>query len=87
MAEQIKDLREMKESGQLERDDKYFGMDAPSGNRWYNFDLFGYLECATAGAFGGWEDGDDTGRMLVSGEIASIDENGNLNPCDARDID
>jgi hypothetical protein len=45
---QIADLHRM-DSGQLNDPYKYFGIDSPTGNRWYNFDVFAYWECATAG--------------------------------------
>lgn len=39
----------------IEKDDslinnqlKYFGIDSPNGNRWYNFDPFTYLKCASS---------------------------------------
>lgn len=52
---QIADLRRMAESGQLQDKERYFGIDSPSGSRWYNFDPFSYLECGVRGAFGGYE--------------------------------
>ena len=64
---QIVDLREMDERGQLKDDQCYFGIDSPRGSRWYNFDPAAFLECAAAGTFGGWEEGDDTGRAYVPG--------------------
>ena len=58
---QIIDLREMATNGQLADKQRYFGINAPRGSRWYNFDPCGFLECATAGTFGGrsWEDDPD----------------------------
>ena len=35
---QIVDLHDMDEAGMLRNEDRYFGIDAPRGNRWYNFD-------------------------------------------------
>ncbi len=51
---QIVDLREMAESGELENEHRYFGIDAPRGSRWYNFDVLTYLECAVRGMYGGY---------------------------------
>ncbi len=34
---------------QLKDPNGYFGINSPTGNRWYNFDVFTYWECATAG--------------------------------------
>jgi hypothetical protein len=45
---QISDLHRMN-SGQLNHPYRYFGIDSPTGNRWYNFDVVTYWECATAG--------------------------------------
>ncbi|MBN1429349.1 MAG: hypothetical protein JXB07_13330 [Anaerolineae bacterium] len=42
---QIQDLREMAENKQLADPNRYFGIDAPSGCRWYNFDPCSYVEC------------------------------------------
>ena len=60
---QIVDLRDMDEAGMLRHKDRYFGIDAPRGDRWYNFDPMTYLECATAGACGGFRAGDESGRI------------------------
>jgi hypothetical protein len=62
---QIVDLRDMADAGMLANDLRYFGIDAPRGGRWYNFDILGYLECATAGTFGGWNPGDDSDRRYT----------------------
>jgi hypothetical protein len=51
---QIVDLRDMDEAGMLRNEDRYFGIDAPRGNRWYNFDPMTYLECAAAGTYRGF---------------------------------
>jgi hypothetical protein len=48
---QLADLREMAAAGILENEWRGFGVDAPSGARWYNFDPRTYLECAVAGTF------------------------------------
>jgi hypothetical protein len=75
---QIVDLREMAECGTFKNEHRYFGIDSPRGARWYNFDPGSYLECASAGSLGGWQDGDDTGRQYVPGEVAALDEEGNV---------
>ena len=85
--DQIVDLHEMAEAGTLADDQRYFGVDAPRGARWYNFDPGTYLECATAGSVGGWRAGDDTGRALVPGEVAVLDEDGNLTAVDPAELD
>lgn len=53
---QIADLRRMKDNGQLADSERYFGLNAPSGTRWYNFDPASYLECGTSGSVGGWDE-------------------------------
>lgn len=83
---QIVDLREMEERGILNNEYRYFGVQAPCGGTWYNFDPWTYLECATAGSFGGWREGDETGRILVPGEVAVIDAEGKLTSCDPMEI-
>ena len=75
---QIVDLREMDESGDLKNKYRYFGLDSPRKSSWCNFDPLGYLECAAAGSFGGWEPGDDTGREYVPGEVAVISDDGSI---------
>jgi hypothetical protein len=56
VAKQIQDLREMAENRQLEDPHRYFGIVAPSGERWYNFDPCAYIECGVAGTLGGLSD-------------------------------
>jgi len=85
--EQIRDLREMEAAGMLADEHRYYGVDAPSGARWYNFDPRTYLECATAGTLGGWQEGDDTGRELVPGPVAGLDASGELTTMDPADIE
>jgi hypothetical protein len=61
---QIADLADLADQGPLD-EYAYFGVNAPrpegcvraTGNRWYNFDPRGYLECGMAGSMGGWDDG------------------------------
>lgn len=84
---QIVDLHEMSETGILAEEQRYFGVNSPRGSRWYNFDPVGYLECAMAGSFGGWEPDDSTGRLFVSGTVATIDEHGNLQNVEPQDLD
>ncbi len=87
IGEQIRDLDEMRRAGTLDNEYRYFGVDAPHGGRWYNFDPCTYLECAAAGTFGGWQEGDDTGRSYVPGPVAVLDAAGALTSTDPRDID
>lgn len=87
IGEQIRDLDEMRSAGTLDNEYRYFGVDAPRGGRWYNFDPCTYLECAAAGTFGGWQEGDDTGRSYVPGPVAVLDASGAITSVDPRDID
>ncbi len=84
---QIRDLRDMASNGQLADEQRYFGIDAPRGGRWYNFDPLGYLECGVVGAFGGWDEGDDSGRMLVPGKVVVMDANDQLISVDPEDVE
>ena len=43
----------MAEAGALEDEYRYFGIDSPTGFRWYNFDPCSYLECGVRGSLGG----------------------------------
>ncbi len=45
---QIADLYRMRDR-QLADPYRWFGVASPTGNDWYNFDVFGYWECATRG--------------------------------------
>ncbi len=78
LVRQIVDLREMDENGALEDKMRYFGLISPRVTSWYNFDPCGYLECAMAGSFGGWEPGDATGRSFVPGMVAVLAEDGSM---------
>jgi hypothetical protein len=78
LVRQIVDLREMDESGALEDKMRYFGLTSPRVTSWYNFDPCGYVECAMAGSFGGWEPGDATGRSFVPGLVAVLAEDGSM---------
>jgi hypothetical protein len=51
LARQIEDLRAMAENGQLGDPKRYFGIDAPSGQRWFNLDVHAFFECAATGSF------------------------------------
>lgn len=64
LAHQIADLQAMRSNGQLEDSNRYFGLNAPSGARWFNFDPTSYLECGTSGSVGGWTD--DSEIVLVT---------------------
>lgn len=46
---QIVDLHEMGEAGMLDLELRYYGLDAPRGARWYNFDPCSFLESAIQG--------------------------------------
>lgn len=45
---QIADLHRMR-GKELNYEWKYYGITSPTGNSWYNFDVFTYLACGTAG--------------------------------------
>jgi hypothetical protein len=45
---QIADLHLMAQTGQIDDPNAFFGIDSPTGQRWYNFDPCSYLECAVA---------------------------------------
>ncbi|MFO1512864.1 MAG: hypothetical protein U1F83_08145 [Verrucomicrobiota bacterium] len=84
---QVNDLRAMKANGQLQDEQRYFGVDSPSGQRWYNFDPCCYIECATVGSLGGWEEGDETGREYVPGQVAALNHKGEIFSVDPKVID
>ncbi len=75
---QVADLADFADQGPL---DEYaaFGVDAPrppgsvraTGDRWYNFDPRGYLECGMAGSLGGWDDADGL-RRAVPGPVVPL---------------
>jgi hypothetical protein len=83
---QVVDLREMAEQGQLADEYRYFGISAPRGPQWYNFDPCTFLECGTVGCFGGWEPEDETGRTHVPGPVAVLDEDGRIVSVDPQDV-
>jgi hypothetical protein len=84
---QIRDLREMGAAGTLRDEMRYFGKSAPSGEYWYNFDPCTFIECATAGTFRGWKEGDSTSRIHVPGEVAVVGEDGSIEGVDPRSIE
>lgn len=86
VVQQVVDLREMEECGTLEDEMRYFGVSAPRNSYWYNFHPLGYLECAMAGSFGGWQPGDDTGREYVPGPVAVLDDDGSIQSANPEDI-
>lgn len=57
---QIVDLKQLRDAGAYRDEQRYFGLDAPRGGRWYNFAPMGYLECAAAGSFGASFDDEDS---------------------------
>ncbi|MBK8996745.1 MAG: hypothetical protein IPM35_13500 [Myxococcales bacterium] len=83
---QVVDLRELAASGDLADEQRYFGLDAPGGGRWYNFDVGSYLECGVQGAFGGWTPEENDGRVVVPGKVAVIDQAGQLVAVDPQDL-
>jgi len=85
--QQIEDLREMARSKQLEDKHRYFGISAPSGRHWFNFDACAYIECGVAGSLGGWIEGDNTGRAYVPGQVACLGADGHIASCDPKDLD
>lgn len=87
LQEQLRDLRAMQEAGTFQDEQRYFGVSAPGGGYWYNFDPCTYLECGAAGSFGGWEDGDDTGREYVPGKVAVFDASGAMIAVDPRELE
>ncbi|MDQ2687518.1 MAG: hypothetical protein M3Y28_06580 [Armatimonadota bacterium] len=83
---QIVDSREMDEAGTLKDEQRYFGINAPRGARWYNFDPGTFLECAMAGSLGGWEPGDATERDFVPGQVTVMASEG-IQSIDPQDIE
>ena len=84
---QIEDLRKMARNGQLQDKHRYFGINAPGGDQWYNFDPVTFIECGAAGSLGGWEEGDKTGRTYVPGKVAYTAPDGTIQSCDPRELD
>jgi hypothetical protein len=86
VTEQVVDLREMETAGVFANELRYFGVSAPRGARWFNFDVGTYLECAAVGAFGGWEPNDPSGREFVPGKTAVQEPDGSVALHDPGDI-
>jgi hypothetical protein len=86
VASQVVDLREMADAGTTSDQLCYFGVSAPRGARWCNFDVGTYLECAVAGCYGGWEPGDPTGREFVPGDVAVLESDGTVAARDPRQV-
>jgi hypothetical protein len=82
---QIVDLREMDENGTLNSEQRHFGLSSPRKAYWYNFEPFGYLECAAAGAFGGWEPSDSS-RQYLPGLVAVLAEDGSIQFANPEDL-
>lgn len=87
IVQQIVDLREMDETGALKNEMRYYGIESPRGDRWYNFDPCTYIECATASSLDGWEPDDASGRTVVPGPVAAVNEQGEIVSCDPYDLD
>lgn len=83
---QIRDLRDMEEAGTLNHPERWFGMDAPRGSRWYNYEVPDYLEGGVAGTYGGWEP-EDGRRMMVPGPVAVLGEDGKITAVDPSEIE
>lgn len=83
---QIRDLREMEEAGAMRDPERWFGMDAPSGSRWYNYAVPDYLGGAVAGTFGGWQP-EDGRRMVVPGPVAVMGQDGQITDVDPSQIE
>ncbi len=73
ITKQISDLDDMRSAGLLDGEERSFGVDSPSGGRWFNFEPVSFLECAVIGSVGGWEDGDDM-RATLAGEVVPAAE-------------
>jgi hypothetical protein len=86
LREQVVDLHEMQENGQLNDKYRYFGIRSPRGQRWYNFNPSGFLECATAGSYGGWEPGDTSERDFVPGPVTVLENDGTIGERDPREL-
>lgn len=85
--QQIEDMEAMERDGTMQNELRYLGFSAPSRRYWFNFDTATYLECACVGTFGGWEDGDSTGRRYVPGEVAGYDPPGEFVVADPREFE
>lgn len=70
---QIAELHKMR-GKQLYEEERYFGIDSETGNRWYNFDPFTNLECGSRCMY----DNDDTGEYIDWSFIGDLLENGRI---------
>ncbi|MFN9913238.1 MAG: hypothetical protein ACK53L_11680, partial [Pirellulaceae bacterium] len=70
----------------LKNEQRYFGLSSPRRTLWYNFDPIGYLECAMAGSFGGWDPGDEMGRQFVPGPVAVLGNDGSIQSANPEDL-
>lgn len=68
---QIADLHRM-QGDQLENEFRYLGLQSPTGNSWYNFDVFSYLSCAMHGMSDGSGDENVPFARCDWAELASI---------------
>ena len=86
LARQVVDLRQMAKAGTLADEMRFFGIDAPSGARWYNFEPHGYIECGLAGSLGGWTPAANSGRQLVPGPVAVMKADGTIGSADPEEL-
>lgn len=86
LVRQVDDLVEMQANGSLDQEWIYFGIDAPSGQRWLNFDPLTYVECGLEGAFGGWRPGADSPRKCMPGDVAVLGDDGTITSVPAADV-
>jgi hypothetical protein len=92
---QILDLQSLTRDGVFQNELRYFGVPVNRPRRakratasyWTNLDPLTFLECGCVGAFGGWEPGDDTGRVLVAGDVAVLTPDGSIAHVPAEEIE
>jgi hypothetical protein len=87
LARQVVDLHQMAEAGTLADEMRFFGIDAPSGARWYNFDPQGYIECGLAGSVGGWTPAANGNRQLVPGPVAVMNADGSIGTAKPEELE
>ena len=81
---QVLDLEDAETSGAARDEYRFFGMAVgrpeaarrATSDHYYNWTPLSYVECGVVGAFGGWEVDDDTGRVLVPGDVAVLTDEG-----------
>ncbi|HRD63418.1 MAG TPA: hypothetical protein PLZ93_15115 [Nocardioides sp.] len=91
---QVLDMEDAEASGAASDEFRGFGLSVgrpPGAKRatddyYYNWSPRGYVECGVVGAFGGWEPGDDTGRVLVPGDVAVLTDDG-MRSVPAEDVE